>query len=145
MTVRRAWLYSISLISTRPFIILYLSCKYFLLWYKQELGWKKHHSILFLAFVLNLNNTYIGGRCCYRYFCSLYAFVLLISGVYVLAATSRPDLIDPALLRPGRLDKTLYCPPPDRVSVTWLIENEVFGLEIWLYLWIWQTLRNNFG
>ncbi|KAF4073853.1 hypothetical protein AMELA_G00248050 [Ameiurus melas] len=37
-----------------------------------------------------------------------------LQGVYVLAATSRPDLIDPALLRPGRLDKTLYCPPPDR-------------------------------
>uniref|UniRef100_A0A8C7Z006 Peroxisomal ATPase PEX1 n=1 Tax=Oryzias sinensis TaxID=183150 RepID=A0A8C7Z006_9TELE len=36
-----------------------------------------------------------------------------LQGVYVLAATSRPDLIDPALLRPGRLDKCLYCPPPD--------------------------------
>uniref|UniRef100_A0A3P9MJV8 Peroxisomal ATPase PEX1 n=1 Tax=Oryzias latipes TaxID=8090 RepID=A0A3P9MJV8_ORYLA len=36
-----------------------------------------------------------------------------LHGVYVLAATSRPDLIDPALLRPGRLDKCLYCPPPD--------------------------------
>lgn len=33
----------------------------------------------------------------------------------MLAATSRPDLIDPALLRPGRLDKCLYCPPPDQV------------------------------
>ncbi|KAM5157126.1 peroxisomal ATPase PEX1 [Mantella aurantiaca] len=39
-----------------------------------------------------------------------------LQGVYVLAATSRPDLIDPALLRPGRLDESLYCPPPDRVS-----------------------------
>ncbi|XP_056254795.1 peroxisome biogenesis factor 1 isoform X3 [Seriola aureovittata] len=39
-----------------------------------------------------------------------------LQGVYVLAATSRPDLIDPALLRPGRLDKSLYCPPPDLES-----------------------------
>ncbi|KAK2077274.1 hypothetical protein QBZ16_004908 [Prototheca wickerhamii] len=41
-------------------------------------------------------------------------------GVYVVAATNRPDIIDPALLRPGRLDKMLYVPLPDaegRVSV----------------------------
>ena len=36
-----------------------------------------------------------------------------LEGVYVLAATSRPDLIDPALLRPGRLDKSLLCDMPD--------------------------------
>ena len=35
------------------------------------------------------------------------------AGVYVLAASSRPDLIDPALLRPGRLDKLVYCGFPD--------------------------------
>ncbi|KAG2526994.1 hypothetical protein JM16_002360 [Phytophthora kernoviae] len=35
-------------------------------------------------------------------------------GVYVLAATSRPDMIDPALLRPGRLDKSLYCGFPSK-------------------------------
>jgi len=34
-------------------------------------------------------------------------------GVYILAATSRPDLVDPALLRPGRLDKSLECGMPD--------------------------------
>ncbi|KAI9683343.1 MAG: Peroxisome biosynthesis protein pex1 [Trizodia sp. TS-e1964] len=37
-----------------------------------------------------------------------------LSGVYILAATSRPDLIDPALLRPGRLDKSLLCDLPDQ-------------------------------
>lgn len=36
-----------------------------------------------------------------------------LSGVYVLAATSRPDLIDPAILRPGRLDTHLHCSMPD--------------------------------
>ncbi|KAI9199853.1 P-loop containing nucleoside triphosphate hydrolase protein [Polychytrium aggregatum] len=36
-----------------------------------------------------------------------------LSGVYVLAATSRPEMIDPALLRPGRLDKTVFCNLPD--------------------------------
>ena len=35
-----------------------------------------------------------------------------LQGVYVLAATSRPDLIDSALLRPGRLDKSLLCDMP---------------------------------
>ncbi|RWS13510.1 Peroxisome biogenesis factor 1-like protein, partial [Dinothrombium tinctorium] len=38
----------------------------------------------------------------------------LAKGVYILAATSRPDLLDPALLRPGRFDKCLYCPIPDK-------------------------------
>ncbi|KAI9457841.1 P-loop containing nucleoside triphosphate hydrolase protein [Boletus coccyginus] len=36
-----------------------------------------------------------------------------LSGVYVLAATSRPDLIDAALLRPGRLDKSVLCDMPN--------------------------------
>lgn len=40
--------------------------------------------------------------------------------VYVIAATNRPDMIDPAMVRPGRLDKLLYVdlPSPDeRVEI----------------------------
>ncbi|RKP03279.1 hypothetical protein CXG81DRAFT_241, partial [Caulochytrium protostelioides] len=36
-----------------------------------------------------------------------------LTGVFVLATTSRPDLIDAALLRPGRLDRSLRCGLPD--------------------------------
>lgn len=39
-----------------------------------------------------------------------------LEGVYVLAATSRPDLIDPALLRPGRLDKSVICNIPNEIE-----------------------------
>jgi transitional endoplasmic reticulum ATPase len=37
-----------------------------------------------------------------------------LSGVVVLAATNRMDMVDPALLRAGRFDKLLYIPSPDK-------------------------------
>lgn len=36
--------------------------------------------------------------------------------VFVIAATNRPDMIDPAMLRPGRLDKTLYVDLPNTIE-----------------------------
>ena len=39
------------------------------------------------------------------------------SSVLVVAATNRPKHIDMALLRPGRLDRIIYVPPPDEQVV----------------------------
>ena len=38
----------------------------------------------------------------------------VLSNVIIIAATNRPDIIDAALLRPGRFDRLLYVPPPDK-------------------------------
>src|ERR687890_263094 len=40
----------------------------------------------------------------------------ILTNVIVIGATNRPDIIDPALLRPGRFDRLLYVPPPGRDS-----------------------------
>ena len=39
-----------------------------------------------------------------------------LQGVVVIGATNRPNLVDPALLRPGRFDELIYVPVPDLES-----------------------------
>lgn len=48
-----------------------------------------------------------------------------LDGVYILAATSRPDLIDSALLRPGRLDKSVICNIPSEAERLDILETVV--------------------
>jgi len=58
------------------------------------------------------NNTGVNDRIVNQFLCYLDG-VSSISGVYIIAATSRPDLIDPAILRPGRLDAHLFLDYPN--------------------------------
>ncbi|MFL6525701.1 MAG: CDC48 family AAA ATPase [Nitrososphaera sp.] len=46
----------------------------------------------------------------------------ILTNVVVIAATNRPDIIDAALLRPGRFDRLLYVPPPDYESRKQIIQ-----------------------
>jgi transitional endoplasmic reticulum ATPase len=43
--------------------------------------------------------------------------------VVVLGATNRPELVDPALLRPGRLERLIYVPPPDENARTAILRS----------------------
>ncbi len=47
-----------------------------------------------------------------------------LNNVVVIAATNRPDIMDPALLRPGRFDKSILIGPPDQAS-----REAIFGIH----------------
>ncbi len=48
-------------------------------------------------------------------------------GVFVIASTNRPDIIDPAVLRRGRIDKTIFIAPPDDEAKALIFEKHLQG------------------
>lgn len=47
------------------------------------------------------------------------------NGVIILGATNRPEMIDDALMRPGRFDQLVYIPPPD-----WEARRSIFDVYL---------------
>lgn len=52
------------------------------------------------------------------------------SGVIIVATTNKPEMIDPAMMRPGRLDKIIYVPPPDFNERADVIKVHLFGKPV---------------
>ncbi|MCW3129036.1 MAG: CDC48 family AAA ATPase [Methanophagales archaeon] len=53
-----------------------------------------------------------------------------LNDVVIIAATNRPDMVDPALLRPGRLDRLIYIQPPDKKGRKKIFEVHLRGKPI---------------
>jgi len=53
-----------------------------------------------------------------------------LEGIVVIAATNRPDILDPALLRAGRFDRLLQAPPPDKDARKKILEIHAQGMPL---------------
>jgi len=53
-----------------------------------------------------------------------------LKDVVVIAATNRPDMVDPALMRPGRIDRILYIPNPDKDAREAILEIHTRGMPL---------------
>ena len=53
-----------------------------------------------------------------------------LDGVIVVAATNRPEMIDPALLRSGRFERVLHVPPPDKGARDAIMQIHAKGMPL---------------
>jgi len=53
-----------------------------------------------------------------------------MEGVIVIAATNRPEMIDPALLRSGRFERVMHIPPPDHASLRKILKIHSKGMPL---------------
>jgi transitional endoplasmic reticulum ATPase len=56
--------------------------------------------------------------------------ILALEDIVVIAATNRPDIVDPAVLRPGRFDRLIYVPEPDEKSRTQIFKIHTKGMPL---------------
>src|SRR5205823_9047768 len=52
------------------------------------------------------------------------------TGVIVIGATNRPEVLDPALLRPGRFDRRVAVQPPDRAGREKILQVHTRGVPL---------------
>jgi transitional endoplasmic reticulum ATPase len=56
--------------------------------------------------------------------------IVTLQDIVVIAATNRPDMVDPAVLRPGRFDRLIYVPEPDEKSRLQILKIYTKGMPI---------------
>ena len=56
--------------------------------------------------------------------------IITLQDIMVIAATNRPDMVDPAVLRPGRFDRLIYVPEPDEKSRMQILKLYTKGMPI---------------
>jgi ATP-dependent Zn protease len=59
------------------------------------------------------------------------------TGVIIIAATNRPEVLDPALRRPGRFDRQVVVDRPDKIGREAILKVHA-GMSNWLRMWTWE-------
>lgn len=56
--------------------------------------------------------------------------IVSLQDIVVIAATNRPDIVDPAVIRPGRFDRLIYVPEPDEKSRLQIVKLYTTGMPL---------------